>query len=209
MAVDLHLAGGGYAQITGQIEAVFKEAAACERGIGRQGRRQTHISTAEGGIERLPPAAVQINQIITDRNCAGCAGYVAVEDRDRAVGGGAGGKSDTGGVVDIQILESGKPGAGIRKVDILIVRSVENNPAACRGEDRTCTRVAAGGLREMPPELKDTVGEIAYAGGYVVVINMGKCGIALNGDIIRRVGRNETVTGIIGNSDQEITICNK
>ena len=56
----------------------------------------------------------------------------------------------------------------------------------------------------MPPELKDTVGEIAYAGGYVVVINMGKCGIALNGDIIRCVGHNETVTGIIGNSDQEI-----
>ena len=61
----------------------------------------------------------------------------------------------------------------------------------------------------MPPELKDSVGKIACAGCLVIVINMGKYGVALNGDIIRCVGHNETVTRVIGNRDQKITIYNK
>ena len=136
MAVNFHPAACSHAQITGQIEAVFQKAPTGKRSIGHQCRRQAHNGATEGDIERLPPAANRIDQIITDRDRTGCTGHDAVEDRYGATRHGTGGKRDAGGVVDIKILKSRKGRSGIREMDILIVCSIENYPGTCRGKNR-------------------------------------------------------------------------
>jgi len=138
MAVNFHPAACSHAQITGQIEAVFQKAPTGKRSIGHQCRRQAHNGATEGDIERLPPAANRIDQIITDRDRTGCTGHDAVEDRYGATRHGTGGKRDAGGVVYIKILKSRKCSTDIRKVDILIVCPIENYLRTGGGEYRAC-----------------------------------------------------------------------
>ena len=195
---------GRYTQVACQRKPIGEHSAARERGAGRKCGRQADITAAEIRIERLPPVACRIDQILADSDCAGRAGDRTIEDGDRAGGCCAADERDAGSVGDVHVMEPGDGGARRNEMNRLCVCAVEDHLRAGGYEAGLTARGAVLDLCEVPPQTQHAVGEVACAVRRSVIHAGCEDGIAFDDQVIGWIGHDEPVSGGVADGHRQI-----